>query len=157
MNRSFFIHLSADGHIGCFHVLAIISSAVMNIGVHVSLSILVSSMCKPSSGITSQHHLLKRLSFLHCISCHFCHTLIDISPWVCLWALFCFIDLHVSFCASTKFLMTISLSCYLKPGSIIPPALLFLKIIFLFSFICVSIQILKWFVLVLWKMWLVAW
>ena len=34
-----------------FHVLAIIDSAVMNVGVHVSLSILVSSVCMPSSGI----------------------------------------------------------------------------------------------------------
>ena len=36
-------HSSADGHLGCFHVLAIINSAVMNIGVLVSLSDLVSS------------------------------------------------------------------------------------------------------------------
>ena len=55
MYHNFLIHLSADGHVGCFHVLAIINSAVMNIGVHVSLSILVSSMCMPSSGIAGSY------------------------------------------------------------------------------------------------------
>ena len=36
-------------------VLAIINSAVMDIGVHVSLSILVSSVCMPSSGIAGSY------------------------------------------------------------------------------------------------------
>ena len=51
MCHSFFIHLSADGHLGCFHVPAIIDSAVMNTGVHMSLSVLVSLVCMPRSRI----------------------------------------------------------------------------------------------------------
>ena len=38
---NFIIHSSADVHLGCFHVLAIINSAAMNTGAHVTLSILV--------------------------------------------------------------------------------------------------------------------
>ena len=33
MHHSFLSHLSADGHLGCFHVLAMINSAEMNIEV----------------------------------------------------------------------------------------------------------------------------
>ena len=55
MYHSFLIHLSADGYLGYFHVLAIINSAEMNTGVHVSLSVLVSSVCMPSSGIAGSY------------------------------------------------------------------------------------------------------
>ena len=55
MYHSFLIHSSADGHLGCFHVPAIINSAAMNIGVHVSLSDLVSSVCMPRNGIAGSY------------------------------------------------------------------------------------------------------
>ena len=55
MYHSFLIHSSAYGYLGCFHVLVIVNSAVMNIGVHVSLSTLVSLVCMPSSGIDGSY------------------------------------------------------------------------------------------------------
>ena len=39
--HSFFIHSSVDGHLGCFLVLATVNSAAINIGVHVSFSVLI--------------------------------------------------------------------------------------------------------------------
>ena len=33
----FFIHSPVDGYLGFFHILAIVKSAAMNIGVHVNL------------------------------------------------------------------------------------------------------------------------
>ena len=52
MYHNFFTHSSVDGHVGCFHVLAIVNSAAMNNGIHVSFSILVSSGYMPRNGIS---------------------------------------------------------------------------------------------------------
>ena len=51
----FFIHSLVDGHLGCFHVLAIVNSAAVNSGVHVSSSTLVSSGYMPRSGIAGSY------------------------------------------------------------------------------------------------------
>ena len=58
--HSFLIRSPADGHLVCFHVLAIVNSTAMNIGVYVfffyvSFSILVSSGYMPSSGMEETH------------------------------------------------------------------------------------------------------
>ena len=51
MYYNFFIHLPVNGHLSCFHVIAIVNSAAMNNGIHVSFAILVFSVYMPRSGI----------------------------------------------------------------------------------------------------------
>ena len=55
MYHRLLIHSSADGHVGWFHALATINSAEMNIGVPMSLSVLVSSVCMPINGIAGSY------------------------------------------------------------------------------------------------------
>ena len=51
----FFIHSSVDGPLGCFHDLAIVNSATMNSGVHVSFWIMIFSRYMPRSGIPGSY------------------------------------------------------------------------------------------------------
>ena len=55
MYHIFFIHSSVNGHLGCFHDLAIVNRAAMNIVVHNSFSIMVFSGYMPSSGIAGSY------------------------------------------------------------------------------------------------------
>ena len=55
MSHNFFVHSSVDRHLGWFRLLAIVDSASMNKGIHVSLSILVSSGYMPRSGIAGSY------------------------------------------------------------------------------------------------------
>ena len=55
MYHDFLIHSSVDGHLGWFHVRAIVNSAAMNNGIQVSLPILVSSKYMPRSGIDGSY------------------------------------------------------------------------------------------------------
>ena len=52
---NFFIHSSAIGHLGCSLVLVIVNSTAVNIRVHVSFQIRVSSRYMPRSEITGSY------------------------------------------------------------------------------------------------------
>uniref|UniRef100_A0A8C3WAT4 Uncharacterized protein n=1 Tax=Catagonus wagneri TaxID=51154 RepID=A0A8C3WAT4_9CETA len=53
----FLIHSSVDGRLGCFHILAIVNSAAMNIGVLISFQIrvFIFSRYVPRSGIARSY------------------------------------------------------------------------------------------------------
>ena len=69
MSHSCFIHSSTDGHLGCFHILAIIKNAAVKIGVLIcfQISVLGSFRYIPRSGITGSkgRSIFNFLSYLH--------------------------------------------------------------------------------------------
>ena len=70
------IHSSANWHLGCFLVLAIVNSVALNIGVHVSFWIIVLSGNSPGVGLLSYgSSTFSFLSNLHTLLCSGCTTL----------------------------------------------------------------------------------
>ena len=62
MYHNFFIHSSVDGHLDCFHVLVIVNSAAVNIGIPVSFQITGFSGCMPRNGIAESYGRLAKIN-----------------------------------------------------------------------------------------------
>ena len=108
----------------------------------------------------SQHHLLKRLSLLHCI---FLPRLSKIRcPYVCGFISGLSILFHWSICLSlcqyhTVWWLWLCSRAWSQASWFLQFHSYFSRLLWLFEVFCISIQTVKLFVLVLWKIPLVAW
>ena len=74
-----YIYSSVDGHLDCLHVLAIVNSAAVNIGVHVSFWIRVFSGYMPRNGMAGSYGnsvfcLVRNLYTVLCSGCTNLHS-----------------------------------------------------------------------------------
>ena len=55
MCHIFYIHSSVNEHLGCLHVLMIVNSVEINIGIYISFEVMVFSEYMPKSGIAASY------------------------------------------------------------------------------------------------------
>ena len=106
----------------------------------------------------TQHHLLKRLPFLHCIILPPVKDKVSIAVWIYPWA-FHFVPLtYIPVSVPVPHsLDDCSFLVWSQAGWFLQFYSSSSRLLWLFKVFCISIQIVKLFVIVLWKILLVAW